>query len=148
MEHTNSRQKKDALLTQLEDDYIQAVKGNDSSTVEGFIEHFLYDSWEYNERNLDKIKSVLGRYEHEDIDQATFRRSFKKMIGHLQTKLAELDRDKEYPVLHSNHGASLLVAFVDGLVIQYEIGIYDAGQLKGMTPYLKSVILQSLKTEA
>ncbi|WP_066173598.1 hypothetical protein [Bacillus marinisedimentorum] len=141
MDHRN------ALLSQLEDDYVQAVKGNESVTVEDFIEQFLYDSWEYNVRNMDKLKRVLTRYESGDIDQGSFTKSFKKMVGHLQVKLAELDQDKAYPVLHSNHGASLLVAFVDGLIVQHYAGVYDADQLRDMTPYLQRVILGALKTE-
>ncbi len=41
----------------------------------------------------------------------------------------------------------MLVAFVDGLVIQYYIGVYEVAQLREMTPYLKRVLLQALRTE-
>ncbi|MFG6115653.1 hypothetical protein ACGTN9_10715 [Halobacillus sp. MO56] len=148
MEHRISHKGMDELLKQLEDDYVKAVKGNESTTVEGFIEKFLYDSWDYNEENIENIKSVLSRYKQGEIYQRTFSGAFNEMVDHLQVKLEQLDEDKVYPVLHSNQGASLLVAFVDGLVIQYYLGVYDADQLREMTPYLKRVILQALKTEA
>ncbi|SDZ77136.1 hypothetical protein SAMN05421743_101140 [Thalassobacillus cyri] len=147
MEHRISHKGMDELLKQLEDDYVKAVKDNESTTVEGFIEKFLYDSWDYNEQNIDKIKSVLSRYKSGEIYQRIFSSAFKEMVDHLQVKLEHLDQDKVYPVLHSNQGASLLVAFVDGLVIQYYLGVYDADQLREMTPYVKRVILQALRTE-
>jgi hypothetical protein len=137
----------DEALKRLEDDYVKAVKENNSTNVEYFIEQFLYDSWEYNDQNIEMIKSVLGRYSSGRISQGTFRSSFNYMTEELQVKLRQLDHDKVYPVLHSKDGASMLVAFVDGLVLQYYIGTYDVDDLRGMTPYLKRVILQMLKTE-
>ncbi|WP_173915275.1 hypothetical protein [Halobacillus sp. Marseille-Q1614] len=148
MEHRISHQGMDELLKQLEDDYVKAVKGNESTTVEGFIEQFLYDSWDYNDRNIENIKSVLSRYTSGEIYKGTFSGAFNEMIDHLQVKLEQLDPDMGYPVLHSNHGASVLVAFVDGLVIQYYIGTYDVDQLREMTPYFKRIILQALQTES
>ncbi|WP_268744476.1 hypothetical protein [Thalassobacillus devorans] len=40
MEHRISHKGMDELLKQLEDDYVKAVKGNESKTVEDFIETF------------------------------------------------------------------------------------------------------------
>jgi hypothetical protein len=137
----------DEALKRLEDDYVKAVKENDSTNVEDFVERFLYDSWEYNDQNIEMIKSVLGRYSSGSISQGTFRSSFNYMTKELQVKLRQLDHDMDYPVLHSKDGASMLVAFVDGLVLQFYIGTYDVDDLRGMTPYLKRVILQMLKTE-
>ncbi|MEL3971683.1 hypothetical protein AAEO50_05255 [Rossellomorea oryzaecorticis] len=137
----------DEALKRLEDDYVRAVKENDSTNVKDFIEQFLYDSWEYNDQNIEMIKTVLGRYSSGRIPQRTFRSSFNYMTEELQEKLRQLDHDKVYPVLHSKDGASMLVAFVDGLVLQYYIGAYDVDDLREMTPYLKRVILQMLKTE-
>ncbi|GGC77589.1 hypothetical protein GCM10007216_05160 [Thalassobacillus devorans] len=147
MEHRVSHQDMDELLKQLEDDYIKAVKDNDRATVERFIEKFLYDSWDYNEENIDSIKYVLKRYSNGEIAQGTFSGAFNEMVDHLQAKLERLDHEKEYAVLHTDKGASLLVAFVDGLVLQYYLDVYDVEQLKEMTPYLKQVILQALKTK-
>ncbi|WP_368505106.1 hypothetical protein AB3N04_05515 [Alkalihalophilus sp. As8PL] len=147
MADRDSHQGMDELLRQLEGDYIKAVKDNESTTVESFIEEFLYDSWDYNEENIENIKSVMSRYSNGKIHQGTFSKSFNKMLKHLKLKLEQLDSDMEYPVLHSNNGAALLVAFVDGLVIQYYIGVYDVNQLREMTPSIKRVILQALKTE-
>ncbi|MED1602831.1 hypothetical protein [Alkalihalophilus marmarensis] len=147
MERRDSQQGMDKLLRQLESDYIEAVKDNENTTVEGFIEQFLYDSWDYNDKNLEDIKSVLGRYSDGEIYQGTFSKSFTEMLKHLKMKLQQLDSGMEYPVLHTNNGASLLVAFVDGLVIQYYVGIYNVEKLREMTSYIKSVILHALKTE-
>ncbi|WEG17310.1 hypothetical protein PQ478_02065 [Alkalihalophilus pseudofirmus] len=147
MERRDSQQGMDKLLRQLESDYIKAVKDNENTTVEGFIEQFLYDSWDYNDKNLEDIKSVLGRYSDGEIYQGTFSKSFTEMLKHLKMKLQQLDSAMEYPVLHTNNGASLLVAFVDGLVIQYYVGIYNVEKLREMTSYIKSVILHALKAE-
>lgn len=143
-----SQQGMDELLKQLQDDYVKAVKGNESTNVEDFVEKFLYDSWDYNDQNIEMIKSVLSRYTTGEIYQGTFSASFNYMVEHLQVRLRQLDQDKVYPVLHSEDGASMLVALVDGLVLQYYIGIYDVDQLRRMTPYLKQVILQALKTRS
>jgi hypothetical protein len=147
MTQQKSQQGFDEALKRLEEDYVKAVNENESTNVEDFIEQFLYDSWEYNDQNIDMIKSVLGRYSSGRISQGTFRSSFNYMTEELHIKLRELDQEKIYPVLQSKDGASMLVAFVDGLVLQYYIGTYDVDDLKGMTPYLKRVILQMLKTE-
>jgi hypothetical protein len=142
-----SRLGMDELLKQLEDDYIKAVKDNESTNIEDFIEQFLYDSWVFNEQNIEMIKRVLSRYTSGEINQGTFSSSFNFMVEQLQERLKQLDQNMVYPVLHSKNGASMLVAFVDGLVLQYYIGIYDIDELREMTPYLKRVILQMLKTE-
>ncbi|WP_175987447.1 hypothetical protein [Bacillus sp. Marseille-Q1617] len=147
MTQQKSHQDIDERLKRLEEDYVKAVKENDSTNIEDFIEQFLYDSWEYNDRNIDRIKSVLSRYSSGRISQGTFHSSFNYMTEELHVKLRQLDQEKVYPVLHSKDGASMLVAFVDGLVLQYYIGIYDVDGLRGMTPYIKRVILQMLKTE-
>ncbi|UOQ45462.1 hypothetical protein MUN89_05810 [Halobacillus salinarum] len=148
MEHRISHKEMDGALKQLEDDYVQAVKSNESTTVEDFIEQFLYDSWTYNDQNLEYLKRVLERYTSGDIYPRTFIGAFNEMVDHLQVKLEQLDQNNDYPALHSKHGASLLVAFVDGLVIQYYVGVYSVEQLREMTPYLKIVILQALKADA
>ncbi|WDL89798.1 hypothetical protein IUJ58_25955 (plasmid) [Priestia aryabhattai] len=137
----------DELLEKLEDDYVKAVKNNESKSIEEFIEQFLYDSWTYNEQNMQNIKIVLSRYTSGEIYQGTLSESFNIMVDHLRVRLEELDQEMRYPVLHSKHGASLLVAFVDGLVLQYYIGTYSADKLRELTPYLKNIILQALKTE-
>lgn len=142
-----SRHGMDEGLKQLEDDYVKAVKGNESTDVEGFIEQFLYDSWTYNDQNMEMIKNVMSRYTSGEIYQETFSESFSYMVDHLKKRLEQLDHDMTYPVLHSKDGTSMLVAIVDGLVLQYYIGTYDKDQLRGMTPYLKRVILQAMKTE-
>ncbi|MEJ9306757.1 hypothetical protein ABEW33_27880 [Priestia megaterium] len=137
----------DELLEKLEDDYVKAVKNNESKSIEEFIEQFLYDSWTYNEQNMQNIKIVLSRYTSGEIYQGTLSESFNIMVDHLRVKLEQLDQEMHYPVLHSKHGASLLVAFVDGIVLQYYIGTYSADKLRELTPYLKNIILQALKTE-
>ncbi|WP_079475968.1 hypothetical protein [Marinococcus halophilus] len=140
-------QEMDEILSRLEEDYVKAVKGNESGNVEDFVEKFLYDSWAYNEENMDNIKSVLSRYTRKEIHQSTFSGSFNEMVGHLQKKLKELDRDKNYPALHTDYGASVVVAFVDGLIIQYYVGVYSIDQLKNMTPAFKRLILEALTVE-
>ncbi|WP_235062600.1 hypothetical protein [Thalassobacillus devorans] len=89
----------------------------------------------------------MSRYNQGEIHPGTFSSAFNEMVDHLLIKLQDLDQDKAYPVIHSDHGASMLVAFVDGLVIQYYIGVYEVAQLREMTPYLKRVLLQALRTE-
>ena len=42
----------------------------------------------------------------------------------------------------------MLIAFVDGLVVQYFAGVYTVVQLKDMTPQVKQVVLQALRTES
>ncbi|MDZ5784457.1 hypothetical protein [Marinococcus luteus] len=137
----------DELLQQLEEDYVQAVKSNESKNIEDFIEQFLYDSWAYNENNIENIKSVLSRYTRNEIYQATFSGSFNEMVEHLQQKLKQLDQSGKYPVVQTNNGASVLIAFVDGLIIQYYVGIYSVSQLRSMTPFFKRLILEALKME-
>ncbi|WP_409254071.1 hypothetical protein V1502_09285 [Bacillus sp. SCS-153A] len=136
----------DDLLKRLEDDYIKALDSNECSTVEGFIQQFLDDSWEYNQSNIDMITSVMSRYTKGELKKTTFSESFSRMVNHLQKKLSKLDADKEYPLIHSDLGASVLVSFVDGLVIQYYIGVYSAGDLKKLSSQLKQVVLNALKT--
>ncbi|WP_252315032.1 hypothetical protein [Sinobaca sp. H24] len=138
----------DEILKKLEDDYIKAVKENESRSVEEFVEHFLYDSWTYNDENIQDIKTVLSRYSTGEVYSTTFIGAFNEMVDHLRAKLQELDTEQAYPALHNQHGASFLVAFVDGMVIQYFIGVYTVEQLREMTPYLKQVMLQALRTEA
>lgn len=138
----------DEILKKLEEDYIKAVKENESRSVEEFVEQFLYDSWTYNDENLQNIKTVLSRYSTGEVYSTTFIGTFNEMVDHLRVKLQELDPEQAYPALHHQHGASILVAFVDGMVIQYFIGVYTVEQLREMTPYLKQVILQALRTEA
>ncbi|WP_181347669.1 hypothetical protein [Thalassobacillus sp. CUG 92003] len=147
MEHRISHQEMDRLLKQLEDDYVNAIRDDNSTNVEEFIEQFLYKSWTYNDQNIENIKRVLGRYKSGDIYQGVFSAAFNEMVDHLQIRLEQLDQDRDYPVLHSEHGASLLVAFVDGLIIQYYLGVYDIERLRKMTPHLTQVLLNALKRE-
>ncbi|MFJ6414345.1 hypothetical protein ACIQLG_16305 [Terribacillus saccharophilus] len=136
-----------SLLRQIKEDYLKAIYNNNSENVEEFIEQFLYDSWEYNEQNLEKLKDSLGDYSSGNIDNDTFRAAFKDMIDPIQRKLEELDADIHYPMIHTTRGASFLVAFVDGLVIQYYVGVYKIDQLKEMTPHLTSIILNGFKSK-
>ncbi len=147
LKHRNTPDEMDELLEKLEEDYVKAVKKIESQRVEEFIEQFLYDSWNYNEKNIGNIRSVLSRYTSSEIHQRILAESFEVMVDHLRQRLIQLDQNMEYPVLHSTHGASILVAQVDGLVLQYYIGTYSADKLREMTPYLKSIILQGLKTK-
>ncbi|MGG4549705.1 hypothetical protein ABER02_18325 [Rossellomorea marisflavi] len=147
MEHRITPYGMDELLIKLEEDYVCAIRNNEGKSVEDFIEHFLYDSWNYNEENMDIIKNVLGRFTSDESYQEILTESFNIMVDHLRERLVELDQAKNYPVLHSKHGASLLVACVDGLVLQYYLGIYSVDKLREMTPYLKSIILHGLKTK-
>ncbi len=135
------------VLQQLEHDYVKAIDDNQSTTVEHFIEQFLYDSWTYNDQHLADIQLVLRHYSGQTMDPGTFNRSFQYMVQCLQTKLEHLDQTREYPMLHTSYGASLLVATVDGLIVQYYASIYNVDQLRAMTPGLTTVVLQSLKIE-
>ncbi|EGA88342.1 hypothetical protein GPDM_15819 [Planococcus donghaensis MPA1U2] len=137
----------DKALKELEQDYLDAVDNNSSSTVEAFVETFLYDSWSYNEQNLDRIKTVMSRYSQEQINAQTFSSSFSRMVDKVQGKLEELDMDKQYPVIQDGQGASLLIAIVDGLVIQYFAGTYPTDELEKRTPYFTRFITQALKTK-
>ena len=92
MKKTSSNTEMDADLKQLEDDYIEALDANESSTVEDFIQQFLNASWEYNQSNLEMIKSVMSRYTKGEISKATFSESFSRMVNHLQKKLSEIGR--------------------------------------------------------
>lgn len=47
MEHRISSRNMDELLKGLEDNYVEAVRGNEATSVEEFVEQFLYDSWDY-----------------------------------------------------------------------------------------------------
>ncbi|PFA63207.1 hypothetical protein CN378_19505 [Bacillus sp. AFS015802] len=134
----------DSGLKKLEDDYIRALNLNESNTIEQFIETFLYDSWNYNEQNMELIKSVMGRFSRGDIHQTTFSQSFDRMITHLHEKLSTVDQDRNFPIVHSKTGASILVSFVDGLIIQYFAGIYSVGDLRKQTPQLKESILNAI----
>ncbi|EDL65612.1 hypothetical protein [Bacillus sp. SG-1] len=146
MEKTSSYTEMDANLKQLEDDYIEALDANGSRSVEDFIQKFLNDSWEYNQSNLEMIKSVMSRYTKGEISKSTFSESFSRMVNHLQKKLSVLDENNDFPLLHTSLGASVLVSFVDGLVIQYYAGVYSVEDLRQLTPHLKSVILNALST--
>lgn len=148
MEHRISHENMDDLLKQLEDDYIHALNNNQCENVEDFIEQFLYDSWDYNDRNIDMIKSVMSRYTQGKVYQTTFAGAFNEMVDHLQSKLTELDQDNKYPMIHHNLGASILVAFVDGLVVQYYTGIYSVKDLQDKTPQFKKTILSALCTDS
>lgn len=134
----------DSGLKKLEDDYIRALNINESSTIEQFIQTFLYDSWDYNEQNIELIKTVMGRYSRGEIHQTTFSLSFDRMVNHLQKRLSEVDRNLDYPIVHSKIGASILVSFVDGFIIQYFAGIYSVDDLRKLTPKLKESILNAL----
>ncbi|WP_226579648.1 hypothetical protein [Halobacillus litoralis] len=147
MEHRISHKDMDELLKKLEDDYVEAVTGNESTTVEEFVHEFLMDSWEYNDRNIENIKAVMSRYSKGDIYKHTFSGAFNEMVDYVQDKLTSLDQEKEYPLIHQPYGASVMISFVDGLVIQYYTGCYDVEQLRNMTPQIKQIILNALKTE-
>lgn len=146
MEHRISHDNMDEILKQLEDDYVDSVRNNNCGTVEGYIEKFLDDSWDYNDRNIDLIKKVMSRYSQGDIQTVSFSGAFNEMVDHLQDKLCELDKKQEYPLIHSSYGGSFLVAFVDGVVIQYYAGVYSVEDFRELTPMFKSVILNAMKT--
>ncbi|MYL49710.1 hypothetical protein GLV98_09435 [Halobacillus litoralis] len=59
----------------------------------------------------------------------------------------ELDEDQRYPMLHHSTAASILVAIVDGLVIQYFTNVYSVEDLQSLTQQLKKIILNALKTK-
>ncbi|WP_423189005.1 hypothetical protein ACO1PF_10485 [Alkalibacterium sp. f15] len=147
MENRINHQKMDGLLKQLEDDYIKSVKENESSNVEAFIESFLYASWTYNEQHMEEITTVLSRYSKEEIPKSTMNGAFSEMTDQLRLKLQQLDKEKEYPLLHSDHGSNLIVALVDGLMVQYFVGVYDMERLRELTPFLKKVTLNTLRLE-
>lgn len=147
MEHRISHEEMDQILQELEYDYVQALKDNEADTVEEFIEQFLYDSWEYNEKNMENIKLVFSRFAEGDIFSKTFGGAFNEMVDHLQEKLETLDQNGDYPVIRQGAGASLVVAFVDGLVIQYYTGAHSIEGLREKTPLLKNVLLNSLQAE-
>ncbi|MYL19529.1 hypothetical protein GLW04_06465 [Halobacillus litoralis] len=148
MENRISHQNMDELLEKLEDDYLSALKHNDSKSVDEFIDQFLYDSWEYNDRNMEDIKEVMGRYTEGGIKVRTFSGAFNEMVDYLKETLESLDPSGEYPLLHTPYGASALVAFVDGLIIQYFTGVYTVDDLKEITPGLKQMLLTTLAAEA
>ncbi|WP_244199342.1 hypothetical protein [Halobacillus trueperi] len=147
MEHRISHRNMDELLKGLEDDYVKAVRGNKAKSVDAFVEQFLYDSWDYNDQNIETIKAVMSRYTQGEIYETTFSGAFNEMVDHVQEKLEELDSYKEYPVIQDGQGASILIAFVDGLVIQYFTGCCTVDQLKGLVPQHKKILLQALRTE-
>ncbi|RBP03436.1 hypothetical protein [Rossellomorea aquimaris] len=134
----------DSGLKKLEEDYIRALNLNESSTIEEFIQTFLYDSWDYNEQNMEMIASVMGRYSRGEINQTTFGPSFDRMVNHLRGKLSKVDSQHDYPMIHSKMGASILVSLVDGLVIQYFAGVYSMDELRKLTPQLKRSVLNAL----
>lgn len=136
------------LLEKLRDDYIRSVKENDSRDVATFIETFLSSSWDYNEQHMDEIKAVFSSYENGELSKQTFSYLFNEMVKHLHSKLEKLDTEHDYPLLHTQDGAAIIVSLVDGLVVQYYISVYDVNNLKEMTPHLTRVILQALKTES
>ncbi|SIS46271.1 hypothetical protein [Salimicrobium flavidum] len=96
-------------------------------------------------RTIENIKLVFSRYVEGDINVRTFGGAFNEMVDHLQRKLENLDQNGDYPGIHSGEGASLLVAFVDGLIVQYYTGAHDIEALNDKTPFLKSVLLNSLQ---
>lgn len=147
MEHRIAHDNMDETLKKLENDYVKAVRDNEHQTVEGFIEQFLYDSWEYNDQNIDMIQSAMKKYAQGKIEKSTFQGAFNEMVDHLYDRLEELDEDKRYPMLHQPTGASILVALVDGLVIQYFTNVYSVEDLQSLTPHLKETILNALKTK-
>ncbi|MFC7319573.1 hypothetical protein [Halobacillus campisalis] len=147
MNQNISHEEMDSILANLEGEYIRALNGNDSTNIEEFVEQFLYDSWDYNDRNIESIQKVMSRYSGGEIHANTFAGSFQKMVDHLQKKLASLDEDDQYPMVHSPLGASILVAFVDGLVIQYYTAVYTVDDLKEATPHFKQIILNALRME-
>ncbi|KGP73422.1 hypothetical protein [Pontibacillus yanchengensis] len=147
MEHRISHDNMDDILKKLEDDYIQVLVQNESTTVEDFIEQFLYDSWDYNHQNMDLIKAVMRRYSQGDVHPVTFSGAFKEMADHLQKNLAQLDHEHNYPMLHTGLGTTTLVAIIDGMVVQYYTGTYSIEDLKNKTPQLKSMILNALSTQ-
>ena len=147
MEHRISHDNLDEDLKRLEDDYVEAVRNNNSKTVEGFVEKFMYDSWDYNEQNIDLIQSVLRRYAKGEIHKTSFQGAFNEMVDYVHEKLVELDAEGQFPVIHQPNGASILVSLVDGLVIQYYTNVYSVEYLKEMTPQLVQMILNALKTK-
>lgn len=136
------------ILEKLRDDYIQSVKDNDSRDVATFIETFLSSSWDYNEQHMNEIKAVFSSYEKGELSRQTFSNLFNEMVEHLHIKLEKLDTEYEYPLLHTQDGAAIIVSLVDGLVVQHYISVYDVKNLKEMTPHLTRIILQALKTES
>ncbi|WP_394219265.1 hypothetical protein [Halobacillus trueperi] len=58
-----------------------------------------------------------------------------------------MDEDQRYPMLHQPTAASILVAIVDGLVIQYFTNVYSVEDLQSLTQQLKEIILNALKTK-
>ncbi|WP_347861882.1 hypothetical protein U0355_01325 [Salimicrobium sp. PL1-032A] len=147
MEHRISHRNMDELLKGLEDDYVQAIKGNDAANVETFVEQFLYDSWNYNDQNIETIKTVMSRYSKGEIYETTFSGAFNEMVDHVQDKLEELDASKEYPVIQEGQGASTLIAFVNGLVVQYFTGCCTADDLRNRVPRHKKILLHALGTD-
>ncbi|GAB2481003.1 hypothetical protein GCM10008929_03190 [Alkalibacterium psychrotolerans] len=136
------------LLEKLRDDYIQSVRENDSDDVATFIERFLLSSWHYNEQHMNDIKAVFSSYEQGQLSKQTFSHLFNEMVKHLHSKLEKLDTKHDYPLLHTQDRAAIIVSLVDGLVVQYYISAYDVNDLKEVTPHLTPVILQALKTES
>ncbi|WP_281974428.1 hypothetical protein [Halobacillus litoralis] len=146
MKHRISHDQMDKTLKQLEDDYIKAVKDNKNTTIDGFVEQFLYDSWNYNYENLELIQAVLRKYAQGDISKTIFQGAFNEMTDHLQGKLRELDPDQLYPLVHQPIGASILVSCVDGMIIQYFTNVYSIEDLNEMTPQIKRMLLNALGT--
>ncbi|SFF84015.1 hypothetical protein SAMN05216353_110115 [Halobacillus alkaliphilus] len=146
MKQKVSHEDMDQTLRQLEKDYIEALDRNQSTSVEDFIDQFLKDSWEYNHQNMENIKLVMKRYSQGDIYSSKFSGAFIEMVAHLQEKLASLDGDNHYPLVHSQLGASVLVAIVDGLVVQLYTGMYQVEDLQDYSSQFKQVILRALST--
>lgn len=132
------------LLNDLEKDYITSVKENTSETIEDFIESFLYGSWEYNEQNIDKIQTVMSSYSSGSLSTDTVSSSFNRMLDSLEMKLKELDKDENYPIIHTGNGTSLIVSLVDGLIVQYFLGVYTNDRLQDMAPQLKDTTLKMI----
>lgn len=134
-------------LSELKEEYIRSIEEDDSDSLDEFLSGFLSRSWEYNSQNMEKIRTVFADYERGDIPEDNFSASFKEMNLCLREKLRELDPGKNYPLLHSKEGVSLVVSLVDGLVLQYYIGLYDIEELNNRTSNLKNVLLHALKAE-
>ncbi|MCC5896092.1 MAG: hypothetical protein JJU16_11555 [Alkalibacterium sp.] len=137
MTDNNQPEDNNDFLNELEKDYIASVKENTSETIEDFIESFLYNSWEYNEQKIKKIQTVFSRYSSGELSKETVSSSFNRMLNCLEQKLKELDKDKNYPIIHTGKGASLIVSLVDGLIVQYFLGVYTIDRLQDLTPQLK-----------
>lgn len=134
-------------LSELKEEYITSIEEDHSGSLDTFLSGFLSRSWDDNRQNMEKIKAVFADCERGDIPEDTFSESFKEMTLCLSEKWRELNPGKNYPLLHSKEGVSLVVSLVDGLVLQYYIGLYDIEELNNRTSKVKNVLLHALKAE-